>query len=349
VPEQLKPYPSLSRTGRLRRLRRLALAGLAEYDLDAPKLSFFGWHTNLLYRVTTADGAQYMLRVAAPRWRSLDDLRSEAMWLEALDRDTDVGAPRVIAARGGDKVFPAASPGVPEARNVTLMTWVLGHLLGHHLNEANLAKMGELFARLHGHGAAWQPPAGFTTRRFEGWLSRGEENRLFGEGAGETAEAATGGGVAGLPAPSRELLQRVRERVDSAYAAIDRADLRVIHCDLWHDNVKLHKGAVHPIDFEDTVWGFRAHDIAMAMLDLLETVGEGAYPKLLAAFRRGYGALMSWPVDAIEPFMAGRLLWKMNWVARFQAEDLGAMVERHVPVFEHLERTGEIILPRQAT
>lgn len=345
---QVKPYEALSRAGKLRRLRELAEAALAGYDLDGARVAFYGWHTNLLYRVTTADGDQYMLRIAAPGWRTLDDLRSEAMWLDALARDADAGAPRAVAARDGEMVVQASAPGV-RACHATLMTWVPGRLLGHYLTEGNLSRMGELFRRLHHHGATWQPPAGFTQRRFEHWLSRGEEDRLFGAeagaGAGETAPVA-GGGVAELPAAWRRSLETVRGRVESAYAGLDRRDLRVIHCDLWHDNIKVHRGVLRPVDFEDTVWGFRAHDIAMAMLDLLETVGEGAYPRLLGAFRRGYGSRAEWPDDPIEPFMAGRLLWKINWVARYQPQHLARMVERHLPVFEHLERTGQVILPR---
>jgi Ser/Thr protein kinase RdoA (MazF antagonist) len=133
--------------------------------------------------------------------------------------------------------------------------------------------------------------------------------------------------------------------VESAYAAIDRADLRVIHCDLWHDNIKLYRGVLHPIDFEDTVWGFRAHDIAMAMLDLLEDTDDARYAALLAAFRRGYTARLAWPDEPIEPFQIGRLLWKINWVARRRPQRLQETVERHVPVLEHYERTGQVIQP----
>jgi Ser/Thr protein kinase RdoA (MazF antagonist) len=141
------------------------------------------------------------------------------------------------------------------------------------------------------------------------------------------------------------LLSRIEHRVESAYAAIERSDLRVIHCDLWHDNITLHNGVLHPFDFEDTVWGFRAHDIAMAMLDLLETAGEARYPGLLAAFRRGYEVLLAWPVDPIEPFQVGRLLWKLNWFARRRPERLLAAVERQVPVFRHFEQTGRVLAP----
>jgi hypothetical protein len=116
---------------------------------------------------------------------------------------------------------------------------------------------------------------------------------------------------------------------------------------LWHDNIKLHQGSLCPLDFEDTVWGFRAHDIAMAMLDLLETVGEEQYHDLFKAFRRGYEVKMDWPGDPIGPFQVGRLLWKINWVARFESVYLEKMVEQYVPVFEHFEKTRQVILPNQ--
>ena len=330
----MKPYSDLSLAGRLRRLRELAVAAVAQYDLRSPEIVYHGFDTNLLYQVTTASGERFMLRLAYPGWRTLEDLRSEALWLEALSRETAVAAPRILPARSGEYVVPMGRPDVPKVWNASLMSWVPGRLLGHYLTERNLEKMGGLFAELHHHGAAWTPPAGFTTRRFEHWLSRDEENLIVGDG-----KAAT------LPPQARELLERMDRQVELAYAAIDRSDLRVIHCDLWHDNIRLHRGVLHPLDFEDTVWGFRAHDIAMAMLDLLEATDEGRYAELLAAFRRGYEAGMAWPEDPIEPFQIGRLLWKINWVACYQSEGLMSMVERHVPLFEQYERTGRVARP----
>ncbi len=84
----------------------------------------------------------------------------------------------------------------------------------------------------------------------------------------------------------------------------------------------------------------------MAMLDLLETVGEARYPLLLAAFRRGYESRLAWPEDRIEPFQIGRLLWKINWVARHQPGHLDQMAARHIPVFERFHSTGQVILPQ---
>lgn len=114
---------------------------------------------------------------------------------------------------------------------------------------------------------------------------------------------------------------------------------------MWHDNIKLYRDELYPLDFEDTAWGFRAHDIAMAMLDLLEATNEARYAELLSAFRRGYETRMTLPDDRIEPFQIGRLLWKINWVARYKPQGLTKMIERHVPVFETYAQTGRVVHP----
>ena len=85
----------------------------------------------------------------------------------------------------------------------------------------------------------------------------------------------------------------------------------------------------------------------MAMLDLLETVGDERYPGLLSAFRRGYEAYLAWPEDPIEPFQIGRLLWKINWVADNKPEWLASTAEGHIPIFEYFERRGKVLRPPQ--
>ena len=274
-----------------------------------------------------------MLRLASPGWRSLEDLRSEALWIKALARDTTIPVPVVMQSRSGEYVLSMRSRNIPDTWYASLMKWVPGRNLGNYLTAANLEKMGRLFAELHHHGAVWSPPSGFTKRRFEHWLSRGEENRIIDGQASKQDPAVT------------DLINRMHRHVEDAYSAIDRKDLRVIHCDLWHDNIKLHRGILQPLDFEDTVWGFRAHDIAMAMLDLLEDTNDERYPRLLKAFRSGYEAHMKWPDDPIEPFQVGRLLWKINWVARMAPKWTADSINHHVPVFAHYERTGQVIRP----
>jgi Ser/Thr protein kinase RdoA (MazF antagonist) len=139
------------------------------------------------------------------------------------------------------------------------------------------------------------------------------------------------------------LLEHARELVDQAYECLDRNDLRVIYCDLWHGNIRMHRGELYPFDFEDTILGFRLHDIAMAMLDLLDEVGRERYRVLLAAFRNGYERLLPWPEGDMEALQAGRILWIINWVARFSATDLGRAVVRHEPALRRFCSTGRLL------
>lgn len=329
------PYEQLTAAGKLRRLHALAEAAIAHYGLDEPRLQFHAAKTNAHYRVTTRQGQRLILRVGRPGWRTLNDLESEAMWLDALARDTDIGAPEIIRTRDGKPTLELELAGGGGVRQVTLMTRVPGRGLGRYLSAPNLERMGALFATLHHHGKEWTPPVGFTDRRFEHWLSRGEANTLLSEAALDR-----------LTTPQRGLVLRLHDHVETAYRRIDRADLRVIHCDLWHGNINLHHGALHPFDFEDTLNGFRAHDIAMAMLDLLEQTDDETYAGLLLAFRRGYEALLPWPDDPIEPLQAGRILWKMNYVAGIYPNRLPQMVQWYEAVLLAYERTGRIGKPQ---
>ena len=334
--EPTSDFFRLTEIGRLRRIGRLAAVALAAYGIKARTMRLHSFETNLLYAVGSETGERYMLRMAYPGWRTLEDLQAEAAWLQALHADTDIGAPQVIPTLQGKYVLPMNGLGVPSTWYATLMTWVDGRLLGYHLTESNVARMGQLFAQLHRHGKHWQPPADFTTKRFEGFLSRGEPDTIF-----------DGGLICGFQEEDKQAFCRARQWVEEEYGHLCPGDLRVIHCDLWHDNIKIDGGRLRPFDFEDTIWGYRLHDIAMGMLDLLETVGFARYHELLPAFRYGYEQLLDWPEGNLEVLQIGRLLWMANWTARFDRESLDAFSKEYGEVFRHFADSGELRLPEK--
>jgi Ser/Thr protein kinase RdoA (MazF antagonist) len=89
------------------------------------------------------------------------------VWLQALSRETTIHAPDPVPAHNGEFIVEASAAGVPERRCCVVMSWLPGVLLGTKLNEANLYKMGILFAGLHEHGATYAPPSGFTDRKMD--------------------------------------------------------------------------------------------------------------------------------------------------------------------------------------
>ncbi len=331
----LKPFTSLTRRGQLRRLRKLAWQVLAQYDLPVSTLQVLGWFTNLLFRVRSTDGRSYVLRLGAPGWRTDADCQAETAWLLALSRDTEIGVPVPQPTRNGEYILHATSAGITIPVRCVLQSWIPGVNLGKHLTGANLEKMGVLFARLHTFSAAWTPPPGFTQRKMSQVLARDEPDVLFSPGS---AEAFT--------PRNRPIWERARQAVETAYARLyARPGLRVIHHDLWHDNIKLHRGRLHPLDFEDTCWGYPIQDIAMAMQDLMQDAPAERYEPLLAAFRRGYESLRPWPEaynTEMDTFRLGRILWVANWVARFQRQYLADHLARLAPVLESFLATGRL-------
>ena len=113
----MKAYDQLTYRGKVSRVRRLALNALAHYDFQVASLRFLTWWTHPVFRIRTDDGRSYAIRICEPGWRTDTDLLSEAMWLEALDRDSDIGAPTSVATRDGSYFVKATDTGVPQPRN----------------------------------------------------------------------------------------------------------------------------------------------------------------------------------------------------------------------------------------
>ena len=329
----MNDYTTLTRRGKVKRLHNLAQAALTLYPISFPRLTYHSFDTNLIYRVVDKSGQCYMLRLASPGWRTYEDLLTEAYWLEALYEESEIPAPRLFRAIDDSPVLQMTGAGIPQIWNATLTSWQPGRLLSSYLTESNLHKMGKLFAHLHLHTEYWKPPNGHVVHIFDGFLSRGEPDVLFAQSQLDAYSVS-----------NLALLKRLHDQVAAEYASLDQQDLRIIHCDLWHANIKLFHGQLYPFDFEDTIWGFRLHDIAMAMLDLLRDVGDARYPNLLAAFRRGYEKHLDWPKGEMERLQIGRILWKINYVARFERQYLSDMVQRYSARLHHYDRHGTLVM-----
>ena len=320
----MKEYENLTNRGKLKRLRRLAETALEAYGLEDSVLTFLCRQTNFIYRVRTGTGENYVMRLASPGWRTRANLVNEALWLKALEKDPHISAPRIIPTRNGTYVPSFSCPGIPHDWNVSLFSELPGRLLEFSLTAKNLRKAGELTARLHIHGKAWQRPAEFSEQIFDHYLSRGEEDALFSRE-----------NLVRLTRETCELLYGIRDIAEGEYGRLDRDDLRVIHCDLWHGNIRVHRGNLYPFDFEDIIIGFRLHDVAMALLDLKEDSGAD-YPRLLDAYREGYESLLSWPEGSLVALQAGRILWRLNWILRFMPSGFGKALEGSLGFFRSL-------------
>jgi Ser/Thr protein kinase RdoA (MazF antagonist) len=163
----MKPFQSLTVGGQARRLRQLAINALASYDLDVARFRLVTNDMNGIFRIDTTDSRKFILRVTAPEGgHTFDHVTAELDWLAALARDTDLSVSCPVPARDGSLVVESSADGVPEPRFCKIFSWVDGKNLVEDMSETNIAKLGELSARLHVHALTYHPPTELSLLQF---------------------------------------------------------------------------------------------------------------------------------------------------------------------------------------
>ncbi len=303
----MKSFDQLTYQGRARRLRTLALAALQYYDLDVARVSVIHASFNAIYRVETADGQKYVIRVCRPNHRALDEIRAEALWLAALRHDLALNVPEPLLNREGDLVTTVESQGVPEARRCVVFSWIPGQNLADQITPANLEKLGVLTARLHHHAARFALPQRVQVKCFNRVFPYNEPIALF---EGEHADK--------LSAETRAQAKMISER---AQTMLDRLlnnghTPHLIHADLHQWNIKVHQGELYALDFDDTMFGFPVQDIGIMLFYIHR---HDDYPALYGAFRRGYESVLPWPEQVqaeVETWIAWRAMDLLNWMVQ---------------------------------
>lgn len=318
------PFAQLTNQGKLRRVRRLALAALEHYDLAVHRMSVVTYHLNTLYRVETPSGERFALRISHPTWRDDAELRSELVWLQALASDTDVCAHQPLPNRRGELVTTITVHGVPEPRRAVLFSWVPGIRLADRMSIENVERMGVLSAKLHEHAWTFVPPDGFTNRRLDRLFPRNEDIVLFSPQHASKFSP-------GQRTVFEQAIERANAELDRLYRNSEQP--RVIHGDLHHENVIVNRGNLQPVDFEDVINGYPIQDIALTFYDFRYYTDPARhdYGELSAAFQRGYTTRLPWPQEygnQINILHLVRRLWVANWVLTHEDP------EHHKPFIE---------------
>ena len=323
----------LTSRGQALRIRKMALVAIERYDLDVKQVRLVTNEMNGIFRVDTVDGQKYILRVTDPSGcHSLEEIRSEMMWLAALRRDTDLGVPKPLTTRDGELVTTVEVPGVPEARHCIIFSWLPGADLADRLSAENVHKLGALTALLHEHARTFNPPEGFRIRKLNRVFPYADPDYPIVEPVVVFDDAHRDL----FPHPRREVYQRAVERVQDALDGLyaDESDLRVIHNDLHQWNVKVWRGQLYVLDFEDLAWGYPAQDIAITLHHLQSYEQYGA---LREAFEQGYTRHNGWPEqypEQIDTFIAGRSLLLVNYVVHSDDPDDKQMAPDYVALVE---------------
>lgn len=315
----MKPFDQLTYQGRARRLRQLAINALTHYDLDVTRVRLIQAYFNAIYRVDTADGTKYVIRVSLPNYRETDEIQAEALWLAALRRDCDQTVLEPLLNRAGDFVTVAEAPGVPEARRCVVFSWVPGLDLCDDLTLPNYEKLSRLMAQFHQHAATFTLPDHLHVKRFDVVFPYDEPVNLL---EGEYAQQI-----------SAEARASVRYIADCAQIMLDQLlatgePIHLIHADLHIWNVKVYQERLYAFDFDDMMYGYPTQDIGIALYYIHR---RDDFTDLYGAFRRGYESVLPWPERfraEVETWIAWRCIDLLNWLFVTPDDDRDKWVKR---------------------
>ena len=306
-------FYSLPLDERAERLRALATAALARWGVRDGEPEMLKVRENAVFRVRTADGRDAVLRVHRHDYHSDAALRSELAWLEALQAD-GIPAPAVIPSAAGAAFEIVHAAGVPEPRQVDMLTWMPGVPIGtieEGLNpaisdvHAVFEAVGRLAARLHNQTEAWPQPAGFIRHAWDRDGLVGPEPLW-----GRFWEASV------LGPGERRLIDRARSQVNDDLTAYGRPPRRygLIHADLNLDNMLFDGERVILLDFDDCGFGWHLFDLSTVWTlfhgsDLAEAMRAG----VVAGYRRERD-LPDEDLAHMPLFELGRAFSYLGWV-----------------------------------
>lgn len=279
----------------------LAREAACHWPLRIERITLAARRENLVFRLTTATGQDFALRVHRAGYRSAAELASELAWMQALAQGgLTVPAPlpslngRLLEAVGGQRI--------------SVLSWLSGTPLGRsgvplsvEHRTAVFHALGRTLAQLHQVSDAWQPPPGFTRPHWglDGLLGPQPLWGAFWENPQ-------------LDAAQRHTLEHARTAAaDALERLLPTLDQGLIHADAVRENVLLDQGRIQLIDFDDCAFGFRLFDVATA---LLRNRAEPDYPALRAALCEGYRSLRPLDTGLLDLFLMLRALTYIGWI-----------------------------------
>jgi len=147
----MQPFETLSHTGQVARLRRVALAALRQYGIEPARVELLAHRANTMFRVTPREPGQgrLILRVYGPNPPPAAMIESELAWLAALRREIGPRVPEPVPTPAGTLLTTARIWDVPEPRLCVLFKEVAGRFVDAGLRRWHLNAVGRLMADLH--------------------------------------------------------------------------------------------------------------------------------------------------------------------------------------------------------
>ena len=269
-------------------------AGQAAALWDGQVVRLLRDRENHVLEMTTPQG-RAALRLHRAGYQSAAAIRSELWWCAELAR-AGLPVPAALPTRDGDLLAA-----MPDGRHASAIAWMEGEALGEAAKPFALPlprvldayhALGRLLARVHRTTDGLTLPEGFTRPRWDldGLVGDHPLWGRFWEHPAATSD-------------QRATLIRARDALRERLAG----EIGLIHADVLRENVLVNDRSVSLIDFDDSGFGFRLHDLGTA---LVQTYAHPEQPQIRAALMAGYGTTDE---DMVQAFTLARALSSVGW------------------------------------
>ncbi len=285
----MKPFSELKQRSQVGRVRRALDEVLARHRLEGASVKLAAHAYNTTFRVTT-DTFDAAVRVNVNSKRSFAEVRGEVAFVELVHRSGLVRVPEPLPIFGGKPYDTAEIAGFPTPCPVAAYRWIQGGAPSKS-DPASAGKLlGETLRGLHSatEGVVQLPD--------------GAERPVLGDV------------MDGLPMrlPTGGIFEEVLGRANEALDRLKVEPPQLTHFDLHFGNVKVHEGKMWAYDFDDSLWAWKAADVAQSMFYLRSTTDPDTSE---AAFWDGFGTPMKElgiSTEDFEMLVAGRALLLAN-------------------------------------
>ena len=293
------------------------------FDLGECELESINHEFNSTFKVTTANGERFALRVNVNSQRTLANLKAEIYWIEQLATVEGLTVPTPVKNRAGEYISKAWHPMLERDLLAVLFTWLEGEELGDEPTEEMMRATGRAMARMHIAARKTQLPEGATLPTVD--------DMFWGNTDSITPSDH-------LTAEEKATLARAIEHIEATTKAMyARTKPQLIHADVHPWNVMWQGDDVAVFDFDDCVIGLPVQDIAVSLY-YNDTDEQDV------AFTKGYQEIAELPeFSETEMFalLLQRRIFLLSYILETENPEHRAMVPKYLE--ETLRRVNKTL------
>ncbi len=271
----MKKFDDLTRLGRIRRVKKIIEEGLEFYDVEVKDLKFLTEDTNIFYKLTDTFGNRYAVKIYEELSSNLDDSQVEMYFLDQIASKTNIVVPRGVKNKSGDYVTLIESKYDTVKKRMAVYEWMDGYDLDEREKISHFEQIGALMAEMHQVAETIDVPKQFNPKRIDKVLYYAGDDYFYKMEKHQSK----------VSPEFRKLMDFIIPYLDERLIKFYDNKTIMIHGDFNPWNIKVHKGNIRLLDFEDASIGLPIHDIATLFFYYQY---DDNYKKYQEAFYTGY-------------------------------------------------------------